>query len=84
MFLKRFFAPLCTVIIVLMAMTGTASAGPSFQQIMTDNPAVSSWNDGITLTFVLDENKCRKQYGSSWAQDCASPHWATLAAWPKA
>ncbi len=73
MFLKRFFALLCTIFIVLMTMTGTAAAGPSFQQIMTDNPAVSSWNDGITLTFVLDENKCRKLYGSSWAQDCASP-----------
>ena len=73
MFLKRFFALLCTLFTVLMVMQGTAAAGPSFQQIMTDNPAVSSWNDGITLTFVLDENKCRKQYGSSWAQDCASP-----------
>ncbi len=73
MYRKKLFSLICTLFIVLLTVPGTAMAGPSFQRILTDDPAFSAWNDGITLTFALDESKCRKMYGSSWAQECASP-----------
>ena len=63
---------LSLLMIQLLCATG-ALAGPSYWKAATSNPASDSWRDGITISFSLDENQCKKKYGESWPQQCAAP-----------
>ncbi|MDO5537527.1 MAG: MG2 domain-containing protein, partial [Desulfovibrionaceae bacterium] len=49
-----------------------AAAGPSYQRLVTDEPARTSWRDGLTVSFVMDEAQCRRAYGRAWPQECAA------------
>ena len=69
---KHFFSFL-GLFLILCALPCTAKAGPSYQNVQTEHPSYTSWDRGLTMSFVLDEAKCKKSYGARWAQECASP-----------
>ncbi len=62
--------PLLAVLCAVLCAPAPAEAGPSYRRVLASDPATASWQDGISLTFQLDEARCRKAYGRSWAQEC--------------
>ncbi|MCR5258378.1 MAG: hypothetical protein K6E40_09505 [Desulfovibrio sp.] len=64
---------LLSLLMIQLLCAAGALAGPSYWRAATSNPASDSWRDGITISFSLDENQCKKKYGEAWPQQCAAP-----------
>ena len=54
--------PLLAVLCAVLCAPAPAEAGPSYRRVLASDPATASWQDGISLTFQLDEARCRKAY----------------------
>ena len=50
-----------------------AHAGPSYRTLQVVPPDSVSWRDGIILSLIIDEEQCRRTYGSNWPQECLTP-----------
>lgn len=61
---------LIPLLLIFLCLADTALAGPTWRRVLTNDPATASWQDGISLTLMLDEAQCRRAYGRSWAQEC--------------
>ena len=53
---------LLSLLMIQLLCAAGALAGPSYWRAATSNPASDSWRDGITISFSLDENQCKKRF----------------------
>lgn len=70
--MKRFASLLVFLTVLVPLLAGAAHAGPSFRRVETIDPARSSWQEGIGIVLALDEERCKREYGRNWAQECMS------------
>jgi len=58
--------------IVLQA--ATALAGPAYRVATPSLPQEDTWlrRDGFSISFQLDEARCKKEYGTDWSQQCSA------------
>lgn len=68
--LRCFF--LFLTIMVLHA--ASALAGPAYRVATPSLPQEDNWlrRDGFSISFQLDEARCKKEYGADWSQQCSS------------
>lgn len=70
--MKRFASLLILLTVLVPLLASTALAGPSYRRVETTDPARSSWQEGIGIVLALDEDRCKREYGRNWAQECMS------------
>lgn len=65
------------VLFVLFALLSAplALAGPAYRTIVTSNPQHDNAerSSGFSVRIILDEEKCKKQYGADWSAQCSAP-----------
>ncbi len=51
-----------------------ALAGPAYRIAAPSVPQEDNWlrRDGFSITFQMDEARCKKEYGADWSRQCAS------------
>ncbi|MBO4334810.1 MAG: hypothetical protein J5846_03125 [Desulfovibrio sp.] len=69
----RQLAVFCVFLGLLLAMVVPAEAGPAYRRLVTNNAANQSWREGIVLSISMDEQACKKAYGSNWFAQCQAP-----------
>ncbi|MCR4666728.1 MAG: hypothetical protein K5657_05475 [Desulfovibrio sp.] len=50
-----------------------ADAGSSYRRVVTSNPSIQSWQEGIYLSIDMDVETCKKKYGNRWHSECQAP-----------
>ena len=50
-----------------------ASASDAFRIWGISNPAIDSWQQGLTLSLNMDAARCKQLYGNKWYAGCAAP-----------
>ena len=48
-------------------------AGPSYRRLVTSNPAVDTWSDGLRISIEMDRERCKREYGDAWYRECSAP-----------
>ncbi|QCC84883.1 alpha-2-macroglobulin family protein [Desulfovibrio desulfuricans] len=51
-----------------------AMAGPAYRVAAPSSPQEDNWlrREGFSITFQVDEARCKKEYGADWSRQCAS------------
>ena len=64
---------LFVILAVIMCAT-PAMAGPAYRIAAPSNPQEDNWlrREGFSITFQVDEARCKKEYGADWSRQCAS------------
>lgn len=70
-------AKLLNILLLLLAFVWapvTALAAPAYRVAAPSQPQEDNWlrRDGFSITFQVDEARCKKEYGADWARQCAS------------
>lgn len=62
------------VILAIFLCAAPAMAGPAYRVAAPSNPQEDNWlrREGFSITFQVDEARCKKEYGADWSRQCAS------------
>ncbi len=62
----------CTLV---MSLASGAVAGPAYRIAQLSQPEVDNWRraDGFSISFEVDVERCKKQYGTDWSRQCSGP-----------
>ena len=65
---------LLLVILAVFLCAAPAMAGPAYRVAAPSNPQEDNWlrREGFSITFQVDEARCKKEYGADWSRQCAS------------
>ena len=65
---------LLLVILAVFLCAAPAVAGPAYRVAAPSNPQEDNWlrREGFSITFQVDEARCKKEYGADWSRQCAS------------
>lgn len=74
MFYKLFVYCL-TVCALAVSLVGSAVAGPAYRIAQPSQPEADNWlrSDGFSISFEVDVERCKKQYGTDWSRQCSGP-----------
>lgn len=62
------------IILAVFLQAAPALAGPAYRVAAPSNPQEDNWlrREGFSITFQVDEARCKKEYGADWSRQCAS------------
>lgn len=65
---------LLIVILTVILHAAPALAGPAYRVATPSLPQEDNWlrREGFSVTFQVDEARCKKEYGADWSRQCAS------------
>ena len=73
--LHKFIVYSIAVCMLITSLAGAAVAGPAYRIAEPSRPESDSWKraDGFSISFEVDIERCKKQYGSDWSRQCSGP-----------
>ena len=72
---KKYFASGFALLGMLLCLATVALAGPAYRVARTSLPAEDNWRqaEGLSISFEVDVERCKKQYGADWSRQCSGP-----------
>lgn len=66
---------LISLLLLLTSAASPALAAPAYRVAVPSLPQADNWmrRDGFSITFQVDEARCKKEYGADWSRQCAAP-----------
>lgn len=68
------FLRLCAILTAaLCCLAAQAVAGPAYRLAVPSDPATDEWQNGFSISLLMDEKRCKNEYGQDWTRQCAAP-----------
>jgi len=61
------------IFLLTLCSTPLAHAGSAYRVAVTSDPGTDNWQAGFSISFMIDEKRCKKEFGKDWLQQCAAP-----------
>jgi hypothetical protein len=61
------------IFLLTVCLAPLAHAGSAYRMAVAGDPATDTWRDGFSISLMLDEKRCQKEFGKDWPQQCAAP-----------
>lgn len=60
---------------MLLCIAATTLAGSAYRVARTSLPEEDNWREaaGLSISFAVDVDRCKKQYGPDWSRQCSGP-----------
>ncbi|SCM70313.1 MG2 domain-containing protein [Desulfovibrio sp. 86] len=73
--IHKFIVYSIAVCMLITSFAAAAVAGPAYRIAETSRPESDSWkrSDGFSISFEVDIERCKRQYGSDWSRQCSAP-----------
>lgn len=72
---QKYFVSGLALFGLLLCTAAVALAGPAYRVARTSLPEEDNWRqaDGLSISFDVDVERCKKQYGADWSRQCSGP-----------
>jgi uncharacterized protein YfaS (alpha-2-macroglobulin family) len=63
----------CAVFLFTVCFASLAYAGQAYRVAVPGDPAMDEWRDGFSISLMMDEKRCKAEFGKDWFRQCVAP-----------